>query len=191
MLVFLFNLSEGIWYIQGTIVKNLTKTMEIIIDFFFIWKKCDIMIWPLIEKSQRGRYALLDTGSRGDVFVRKSKPVENLLKKWVIWSHCVDRKPKDWGLRRSASVALWATCRAPARIWLAVIDFQNFRYLMTGLRKYYCSNSAKIPGDVIGAENTKTKRSNGQYSVEYWNRHPSKTCPKPAKNYQFSPLPLL
>ena len=24
-----------------------------------------------------------------------------------------------------ASVALWATCRAPARIWLAVIDFQN------------------------------------------------------------------
>ena len=35
-LYFLFNLSEGIWYIQGTIVKNLTKTMEIIIDFFFI-----------------------------------------------------------------------------------------------------------------------------------------------------------
>ena len=34
------------------IVKNLTKTMEIIIDFFFIWKKCDIMICTLIEYSQ-------------------------------------------------------------------------------------------------------------------------------------------
>ena len=27
--------------------------MEIIIDFFFIWKKCDIMIWPLIEKASK------------------------------------------------------------------------------------------------------------------------------------------
>ena len=32
------SLSDGILYIQRTIVKNLTKTMEIIIDFFFIWK---------------------------------------------------------------------------------------------------------------------------------------------------------
>ena len=38
------NLSDGILYIQGNIVKDLTKLMEIIIDFFFIWKKCDIMI---------------------------------------------------------------------------------------------------------------------------------------------------
>ena len=28
-------------------------------------------------------------------------------------------------LRLQLSVALWATLRAPARIWLAVIDFQN------------------------------------------------------------------
>ena len=34
----LWPLSDGILYIQRTIVKNLTKTMEIIIDFFFIWK---------------------------------------------------------------------------------------------------------------------------------------------------------
>ena len=38
VLVFLWHLSDGILYIQRTIVKNLTKTMEIIIDFFFIWK---------------------------------------------------------------------------------------------------------------------------------------------------------
>ena len=31
--------------------------------------------------------------------------------------HSIYRKPRDWGL--------WATCRAPARIWLAVIDFQK------------------------------------------------------------------
>ena len=84
------------------------------------------------------------TGSRGDVFVvRTSKPVENLWKNGLFWSRCsfvthsIDRKPRDWGLARSAysikyfysalraSVALRATCRAPARIWLAVIDFQK------------------------------------------------------------------
>ena len=32
------SLSDGILYIQRSKVKNLTKTMEIIIDFFFIWK---------------------------------------------------------------------------------------------------------------------------------------------------------
>ena len=36
--VFLWHLSDGILYIQRTIVKNLTKTMEILTDFFFIWK---------------------------------------------------------------------------------------------------------------------------------------------------------
>ena len=44
ILVLLWPLSDGIFYIQRTIVKDLTKTMEIIIDFFFIWKKCDIII---------------------------------------------------------------------------------------------------------------------------------------------------
>ena len=60
------------------------------------------------------------------------------VKKWVILiafrsrysfvTHSIDRKPRDWGLARSAfraSVALRATFRSPARIWLAVIDFQN------------------------------------------------------------------
>ena len=35
---------------------------------------------------------------------------------YTCW-HIIYRKPRDWGLR--------ATFRAPARIWLAVIDFQN------------------------------------------------------------------
>ena len=76
------------------------------------------------------------TGSRRDVFVvRTSKPVENLWKYGLFWSrysfvvtHSIYHKPRDWGLARlalRASVALLATCRAPARIWLAVIDFQN------------------------------------------------------------------
>ena len=85
------------------------------------------------------------TGSRGDVFVvRKSKPVENLRKNGLFWSrysfvtHSIDtdRKPRDWGVAGSAySIKSFtrhlvrrafghprATCRAPARIWLAVID---------------------------------------------------------------------
>ena len=79
-----------------------------------------------------------DTGFRGDVFVvRTSKPVENLWKNGLFWSrysfvtHYIYRKPRDWGLARSAysiiraSVALRATCRALTRIWLAVIYFQN------------------------------------------------------------------
>ena len=99
------------------------------------------------------------TGSRGDVFVvRTSKPVENLWKNGLFWSrysfvtHSIDRKPRDWGLARSAysikygykirpfftrhfvplssfgrrpSVTLRVTFRASARIWLAVIEFQN------------------------------------------------------------------
>ena len=75
------------------------------------------------------------TGSRGDVVVvRTSKPVQNLWKNGLFWSrysfvtHSIDRKPRDWGFARSAtrpSVTLRVTCRAPARIWLAVIDFQK------------------------------------------------------------------
>ena len=75
------------------------------------------------------------TWSRGDVFVvRTSKAVENLWKNGLFCSlhsfvtHSIDRKPRDWGFAVSAlpaSVAFRATCRAPARIWLAVMDFQN------------------------------------------------------------------
>ena len=36
---------------------------------------------------------------------------------YTCWHISIYRKPRDWGLR--------ATFRAPARIWLAVIDFQN------------------------------------------------------------------
>ena len=49
------------------------------------------------------------TGSRGDVFVvRTSKAVENLWKNGLFWlrysfvKHSIDRKPRDWGLARSA-----------------------------------------------------------------------------------------
>ena len=49
------------------------------------------------------------TGSRGDVFVvRTSIPVENLEKNRLFWSrysfltHSIYRKPRDWGLARSA-----------------------------------------------------------------------------------------
>ena len=73
------------------------------------------------------------TGSRGDVFVvTTSKPVENIWNNGLFWSHwrsrysfvthSVYRKPRDWGLARSAYNI---NCRAPARLWLAVIDFQN------------------------------------------------------------------
>ena len=49
ILVLLWPLSDGIFYIQRTIVKNLTKTMEIIIDFFFIWKKSIIISIVLVK----------------------------------------------------------------------------------------------------------------------------------------------
>ena len=42
---------------------------------------------------------------------------------------------------------------------------------------------------IVEAENTEIKRSNG-FGRIVKNRHPAKTCPKPAKNYQISPLPL-
>ena len=38
VLLVLLHLSDGMLYIQRTTVKNLTKTMEKIIDFIFIWK---------------------------------------------------------------------------------------------------------------------------------------------------------
>ena len=86
----------------------------------------------------------LYTGSRGDMFVvRTSKPVENLWKNRLFWSrrsrysfvtHSIwpqTKRPRACkiGLQNSCLgrplVTLRATCRAPARIWLAVIDFQN------------------------------------------------------------------
>ena len=53
--------------------------------------------------------AVRSTGSRGAMFVvGTSKPVENLRKNGLLWSrysfvtHSIDRKPRDWGLARSA-----------------------------------------------------------------------------------------
>ena len=40
VLVPLWPLSDGILHIQRTVVKNLI----IILDFFFIWKKCEFLI---------------------------------------------------------------------------------------------------------------------------------------------------
>ena len=61
------------------------------------------------EKINVGHHWDLNTGSRGDVFViRTSKLVENLWKNELFWSrysfvtHSIDRKPRDWGLARSA-----------------------------------------------------------------------------------------
>ena len=117
----LFIISRFLWHIRG--VWKRTK---------WIAKDCKRL---LLSEQQS-----TDTGSRGDVFVvRTSKPVENLWKNGLFWScysfvtHSIDRKPRDWGLARSAysysalhaSVALRATCCAPPRLWLAVIDFQN------------------------------------------------------------------
>ena len=95
---------------------------------------------------------LLHTGSRGNVFVvRTSKPVENLWKNGFFWSRYSFRyifyrsqtkrlRARKIGLQcpfftrhfvprssfgRQPSVTLRATFRAPARIWHAVIDFQN------------------------------------------------------------------
>ena len=57
---------------------------------------------------------------RGDVFFEQNiktrrKPLKNGY--FVTFSLHILHTAKDWGLRE--------TCRAPARIWLAVIDFQN------------------------------------------------------------------
>ena len=109
---------------------------------YFGWKFEDSFTWLFL--------AHLTTGSRGDVFVvRTSKLVENLGKKWVILIalqfRCTFYIPQTKRLRARkiglhykirkacpffcsalrASVSLRATCCAPARLWLAVIDFQN------------------------------------------------------------------
>ena len=62
------------------------------------------------------------TGSRGDVFVvRTSKPVEIM----GYFGRVDDRVTVSLQILYTANLALRATCRAPARLWLAVIDFQN------------------------------------------------------------------
>ena len=59
---------------------------------------------------------------------------------------------------------------------------KNFRYLMTT----GCGILLLVDEDVIvEAENTETKRSNGFGRIVK-----SPSSPKPAKNYQISPLPL-
>ena len=69
------------------------------------------------------------TGSRGDVFVvRTSKPVEIM----GYFDRVDDRVTVSLQILYTANQEtegsqdrLRATCRAPARLWLAVIDFQN------------------------------------------------------------------
>ena len=78
-------------------------------------------------------HAIYSTGSRGDLFVvRTSKPVENL--RLSVWEKkSKERKGKGGGelfaqdrlTRYSVPLSPSGECRAPARIWLAVIDFQN------------------------------------------------------------------
>ena len=84
---------------------------------------CDLLRFPLAapfaifscvwtagsRKNYPAKEVASTTGSRGDVFVvRTSKPVENLWKNRLLWSrygfvtHSIDRKPRDWGLARSA-----------------------------------------------------------------------------------------
>ena len=73
-----------------------------------------VMVSPIIMRPSPDPI----TGSRGDVFVIwTSKPIENLWKNGLFWlrysfvTHSIGRKPRDWGLARSAraSGALWAT----------------------------------------------------------------------------------
>ena len=91
--------------------------------FFALWKvkMCVIRLWMVegpnphdqnkcqLHTCCAGIIAAWSTGSRGDVFVvRTSKPIENLRKNGLFWSrysfvtHSIDRKPRDWGLARSA-----------------------------------------------------------------------------------------
>ena len=75
----------------------------------------------------------------------------------------------------------WSAANDVKRVQTGYI--KNFRYSMTTR----CGILLLVDEDVIvEAENSETKLSNGFGR----NRHPAKTCPKPAKNYQISPLPL-
>ena len=65
-----------------------------------------------IDKGLYAMRAAIFTGSRGDVFVRKSKPVENLWKNGLFWSrytlvtHSIDRKRASVVLRRGYGLRL-------------------------------------------------------------------------------------
>ena len=129
--------SLGMWIIQ--LLKNNNWFNCFIISKVGLW---------IIEKKNHAleigfhwflhRIAAPGTGSRGNVFVEN--PSKTSEKNGLFWSRCgfvthsIYRKQRDWGLARPAysikyglraSVALRATCCAPARLWLAVIDFQN------------------------------------------------------------------
>ena len=80
-------------------------------DAFFYLKKSRKKTFKTVQLEQLKRIqsSQLGTGSRGDVFlVRTSEPVGNLWKNGLFWSrysfvtHSVYRKPRDWGLTRSA-----------------------------------------------------------------------------------------
>ena len=75
------------------------------------------------RKSAIGPHA----GSRGDVFFLEHQNPSKTLEKWVIlialqvcYTFYIPQTK-----RQGRSVALWATCCVQARLWLAVIDFQN------------------------------------------------------------------
>ena len=58
-----------------------------------------VSCWPIF-------FPVPSTGSRGDVFVVKTrrKPLKNglLWSRYSFVTHCIGRKPRDWGLARSA-----------------------------------------------------------------------------------------
>ena len=129
--------SLGVWIIQ--LLKNK--------NWFNCFINSKVGLWIIEkQKSRTGNwFSLIPTSYRcARHRVQRRcvcrKPVENLWKNGLFWSRCsfvthsIYRKQRDWGLARSAysikyglraSVALRATCCAPARLWLAVIDFQN------------------------------------------------------------------
>ena len=94
---------------------------SVAVESFFFWFRIIFTVWTLFALivvlhqvfSLLSRYVHITprngTRSRGDMFVvRTSKPVENLWKNGLFWSrysfvtHSIDRKPRDWGLARSA-----------------------------------------------------------------------------------------
>ena len=100
----------------------------------FNFRKLANLPWNFIT-TMREQCLKITSGSRGDVFVvRTSKPVENLWKNGLFlialqfrytFYRLQAKRLRDRKIGRWPSVTLRATCRAPTRIWLAVIDFQK------------------------------------------------------------------
>ena len=94
----------------------------------------------------------LITGSRGDVFVvRTSRPVENLWKNGLFWScysfvtHSIDRKPRDWGLARSAcSIVPFFTRHFVPRSPFGRRAVQSLLYLVWSLLSWFLSLGKKF-----------------------------------------------